>query len=64
MSGLQDRASVVAHGDEFGHYLSGFKYLDQVTVDTYSIPDSEFTTPGMDMRIEAKARFIRAGSIL
>ncbi|MCK5467724.1 MAG: hypothetical protein KAI99_04430, partial [Cyclobacteriaceae bacterium] len=48
-----DQSSVVAHGDEFGRYLGGFKYLDQVTVDMNNdgIPDAKDGVINADDRI-------------
>ncbi len=51
-----DQSSVVAQGDDLGRYLGGYKYVDQVTVDTNGdgVPDAKDGVINSDDQIVLK----------
>ncbi|MEM7374824.1 MAG: TonB-dependent receptor [Bacteroidota bacterium] len=51
-----DQSAVSSHGDEFGRYIGGFRYVDQLTVDTDgdSIPDAADGVINADDRVVLK----------
>ncbi|MEQ9289183.1 MAG: TonB-dependent receptor [Cyclobacteriaceae bacterium] len=51
-----DQSNVVSHGDGLGRYLGGFKYVDQLTVDTDNdgVPDAKDGIINADDRIILK----------